>query len=164
LNQRLSDWASIAEIVGAVAIVVSLIYVALEVQQNTRVQHALAYQEVYRDLKANLAAIPTELMAKQRSGEDLSDLERREIAEWFTTMMRGYENWWQQCRLGTITDEIFQAYISHLRVTMSTTLARETWGGASRLIYLQGFRDFVDAYLANNPLDIVEVRVAVPCL
>ena len=35
LNQKLSDWASIAEIIGAVAVVVSLIYVGLQVNDNT---------------------------------------------------------------------------------------------------------------------------------
>ena len=36
MNQKLSDWASIAEIVGGVAIVISLIYVGLQVSDSTR--------------------------------------------------------------------------------------------------------------------------------
>ena len=32
---RLSDWASIAEVVGAAAVVISLIYVGLQIQENT---------------------------------------------------------------------------------------------------------------------------------
>ena len=36
MNQKLSDWASIAEIAGAVAIVISLIYVGIQVNDSTR--------------------------------------------------------------------------------------------------------------------------------
>jgi hypothetical protein len=35
LNQRLSDWASIAEVVSAVAIVLSLLYVGYQIRENT---------------------------------------------------------------------------------------------------------------------------------
>jgi len=34
-NEKLQEWALVAEIVGAVAVVVSLIYVGVSVRQNT---------------------------------------------------------------------------------------------------------------------------------
>ena len=36
MDQKLSDWASIAEIIGALAIVISLIYVGVQVNDSTR--------------------------------------------------------------------------------------------------------------------------------
>lgn len=36
MKLKLSDWASIAEVVGAIAIVISLIYVGVQVNDSTR--------------------------------------------------------------------------------------------------------------------------------
>ena len=32
---KLSDWANVAEIVGAAAVIVTLVYVAVQIEQNT---------------------------------------------------------------------------------------------------------------------------------
>ncbi len=37
LKLKLSEWASVAEIIGGLAIVASLLFVGLEVRENTRV-------------------------------------------------------------------------------------------------------------------------------
>jgi len=36
-KRQLSDWASIAEIISALAVVASLLYVGFEIQRNTKV-------------------------------------------------------------------------------------------------------------------------------
>jgi hypothetical protein len=43
MNHKLSEWANIAEIIGAVAIIISLIYVSIQVRDNTN-----ASAEVYQ--------------------------------------------------------------------------------------------------------------------
>jgi hypothetical protein len=44
LNQKLSDWASIAEILGAVAIVISLIFVGLQISEGNSETRAATTQ------------------------------------------------------------------------------------------------------------------------
>ena len=46
MNQKLSNWASIAEIVSAAAVVISLIFVGLQIRQNTQVTKSSAYQSL----------------------------------------------------------------------------------------------------------------------
>ena len=46
MNQKLSDWASIAEILGAVAIVISLIFVGLQLNDGNREARAATTQAV----------------------------------------------------------------------------------------------------------------------
>ena len=43
MNQELSDWASIAEIVSSIAVVVTLVFLVTELQENTEVTRAIAY-------------------------------------------------------------------------------------------------------------------------
>lgn len=45
-RRTLSDWASIAEIVGALAVVVSPLYVGYKINRNTRVSLASNRQEI----------------------------------------------------------------------------------------------------------------------
>ena len=55
---KLNKPALLAEIVSAIAVVGSLLYVAIEVRQKTRAQDAATLQEKYRDFRASLSAIP----------------------------------------------------------------------------------------------------------
>lgn len=46
MNQKLSDWASLAEIVSGVAVVVTLMFLILGVRENTEVARAASYQAI----------------------------------------------------------------------------------------------------------------------
>jgi hypothetical protein len=50
MNQKLSDWASIAEIISAVAIVVSLIFVGMEIRRNTEAEYLLSYDRLLAEM------------------------------------------------------------------------------------------------------------------
>ena len=44
MNQKLSNWASIAEIISGIAVVVTLLFLVLEVRDNTNVMRATAFE------------------------------------------------------------------------------------------------------------------------
>jgi hypothetical protein len=50
MNQKLSDWASIAEIISAGAIVVSLIFVGTEIRRNTEAEYLLSYDRLSAEM------------------------------------------------------------------------------------------------------------------
>jgi hypothetical protein len=85
-KRSLQDWASIAEIIGAVAIVMSLIYVAYEVRENTRALQATSRQALGdQDLAYFQTLLGPSILAramdKKRRGEDLTDLEISQLQE-----------------------------------------------------------------------------------
>ena len=49
MNQKLSDWASIAEITSGIAVVVTLVFLVLGVRENTNVTRASMYQGVVEE-------------------------------------------------------------------------------------------------------------------
>lgn len=51
---NLSDLASISEIVGSIAILVTLVFLALQIRQNTRAIEASASQDADRNFEAPL--------------------------------------------------------------------------------------------------------------
>jgi len=50
MNQKLSDWASIAEIISAVAIVISLIFVGIEIRRNTEAEYLSSYDRLLAEV------------------------------------------------------------------------------------------------------------------
>ena len=154
---KLEKWALIAEIVGGIAIVISLIIVAIQVQQNTRAQDAATYQEVFRDLRAVLDRAPSGFRAARARGEEPSGEQIGEYYSWLTGTLRTYENWWQQHAMGTLSDELFESYITHMRATFRDSTAHEYWNddpndpATPRTVeYLPGFVDFVDRFLIEQ--------------
>ena len=57
MNLRLSELAQIAEIIAAVAVIVSLLYVGMEVRRNTAATQAATYQEVVQASNEYLLAL-----------------------------------------------------------------------------------------------------------
>lgn len=148
---KLERFASIAEIMSALAVIITLVFVVVELRDNTRAQDAATYQQISRDLQSIIASLPQDVRDKVRSGEPLSTLEYREYIAFTISALRVNESWWQQWQLGTLSDEVFEAYITHMHVALGDSVARDIW--ANRAIrFLPGFSAYVDAYIETNPL------------
>jgi len=83
MNPKLSDWASIAEIVSAVAIVGSLLFVGFQIRQNNLTLEVDAYQARMQDIsnaqtQLALSADLSEIFTKYRN-DGLSGLTETEI-------------------------------------------------------------------------------------
>ena len=82
-NKKLSDWASIAEVVSAVAIVLSLLYVGYQIRENTIEVRATNRQElISRAMSAteNSASREiSEVLTKAFDGSDLTAVERTQF-------------------------------------------------------------------------------------
>ena len=73
----LSDWASVAEIAATIAVVISLIFVAISLQRNTAVMQASNDNFIYELQFARTRDIVTSpgmasIYVRHRSGEELS--------------------------------------------------------------------------------------------
>jgi hypothetical protein len=49
MNQKLSDWASAAEIVSGIAVVVTLVFLILGIRENTNITRASMYQDIVEE-------------------------------------------------------------------------------------------------------------------
>jgi len=148
---KLTEVSAVAEIVAAVAVVISIFYVASEVQKNTRAQNAATIQAISLDVRAVTASIPIDVRVKVRNGEPVSREEEYEYALFVFSALRAYESWWLQRQLGTLSDEVFEVYITSMGVTLDDSLARRFWDDPP-INFIPDFQAYVDEYLAENPL------------
>ena len=92
----LRDWASVAEIVGTVAVVVSLLFVAYSVNHNSAVLQSLNDNLLYEYDAQAISDVVTDpsmaaLLVKLDNGEQLTAIER----ERFEQFMYRYLNMWE---------------------------------------------------------------------
>ncbi len=133
LKIKLADLAQIAEIIAAVAVVVSLIYVGKEVQSNTSAVRGAAMQAIATtdaDALMTIAA-NSEFSEIIRVGQqDPSQLKPADAFRYGLYMRQfwlSFQNIYQQSELGLIDSSVWQSYVSVICNVWSQPGTRETW-------------------------------------
>ncbi len=104
------ELGAIGEFIAAFAVVASLIYVGLQVRQNTRAINGNALAQVASEQQRNLIAITQDdglgnAVTKVNASEELSPLEHTKVMYWFYSFLRGVESHILQVKLGTLTPD-----------------------------------------------------------
>lgn len=118
---KIKKVASIAEIVSAVAVVISILYVGYEVSQNTVAVKSSAYQSIHdaEDLYWSSISGNAELSALWEVGLDgglqaLSSSQQSQFSITIRRLIYLFQNVHYQRRKGVVDDELWGAWISSL--------------------------------------------------
>jgi len=114
---NLSSLAQIAEIVAAVGVIASLIYVGFELSENTAAVRAGTSQAIFdssREFVLNVAVSDEISRIRSVGSSDLSDLSELE-ADRFRGLVLGnwiyFQNVWIQWTLGVVDDRVWETYV-----------------------------------------------------
>ena len=113
---RLNEWANIAEIVSAAAVVVSLLYVGVEIGQNTaaiKAQTHLALIDFASEPEELLLtdAPMLDIVTKGESDFDkLGGIERVKFVNFTTQRMNAWEAVVKSCESGLVDEEVCAAF------------------------------------------------------
>ena len=134
MKLTLGNLAHLAEIIGAVAIVISLVYVGQELNANTAAVQAASLQSVTNASSVSmLAVVENEDFARIRvqAMRDPSQLSETEQLRWFLyqrQMWLHFQNVWQQWELGTLDNGIWEGYERVIcRDLLSDEATRQQW-------------------------------------
>ena len=162
LRVKLSEWASIAEIIGAVAVVVSLLYVGLQVNDNTSAIRSTAANDAtvtmqawYLEMGSNRQAsdIWFDAMA---SHEPLDAHDEFQFMMSMHSVMMGMQNSYLLSQEGTIDAE-FREAITWALVVVKDLPGMDRYWRQRRPFFQSGFAEYVDGLLAQEgiePLDM----------
>jgi hypothetical protein len=137
MEVSLSDWASIAEILGAIVVTVSLVFVGLEVRRNTVATKAATLQDsVGYDVRILVAvgasAEASKALWNYSFRRDRMNEDQLIQARWlFASTVRHWENIYLQYLAGTLSEDAWRAREPALRV----------------LVLSPGWDDYVDSEL-----------------
>lgn len=153
MNEKLQEYALIAEIIGGVAIVASLIFVGVQLKQNTLATQGNTRNElIAADLTVLLSPYSTEGNMYLRSPDDISELQVIEGVVYLTALLRTREFVWLQYRYGLLDAETWQAYLSGIRANFNFPRARMYWE-MSKGGFDPEFVAEIDKYLVDVPSD-----------
>ncbi len=131
-KRSLSDWASIAEIIGAAAVVASLLYVGYEIQRNTMVGLATNRQAIAgRAQELALYSAETNiyglLFDPASVDAELTDPERNYVIAYIGALLRTSEEAYLLYRDGMLDEEYWGTRAGVLLAALRSSVARQVY-------------------------------------
>jgi hypothetical protein len=158
----LSYVANLAEIFGTVAIVVSLIYVAVQIRQNTRATRLSTAQNVFHDLRESTATIANDMelaeihLKGMASAESLTPIERYRFYTYSNYAFRGYENAYYQNQEGALDAHVWEGVVANMLLGKDTSGYQAFWRDRKQ-IFSEKFQAFYDNELPAPEFDTLDI-------
>jgi len=152
----LQDMNTIIQMVANIAVIASLIFVALQVRMGVQMlrdaalrNHTDKVQSISRMLSENPQLCDLWARGGKTGLETLSDAERVQFVNFYTHVLRVWEELHLQYKSGLMDNELWAANISILRDAHQMRGARDAWA-VRRHLFTRTFQDFYDAYAASS--------------
>lgn len=156
MNLKLSDFSDIAQIVSAIAVFVSLLYLGYQISLTNKAIEASTVQSVlaqtsntYFENATNEGLAPA--LARAADGETLSTEDQLRIEMMWMGVFSNYENQFYQYRAGNLPEPIHQAYGVRIHRQL-TTIAADFWQ-ANSAQFSTPFQNYVAGLLGENTRD-----------
>lgn len=148
-----SKLADISEIVSSIAIVATLIYLTIQLQQNTEALHAGQRQiTAATDIQYLYKEVDNPNLVFARTKSDLTDEEKIQVYSMLAIYLRMRELDWVQYQNGALDKSIWTTYQSTIIGTLSYSNNRAMWQKISPLLLDQRFVAHVNELIAGSPV------------
>ena len=148
--------AAIAESVGAIGVIATLLYLAAQIRANTRSVHAATYQDTDRGVRElNLAVVQdSELCRIWTNGVldfDSLPLEERIRFSYIAMLyLRVFQNADYQFAQGTLDQDMQATWRNQLRIICSTPGFGTWWERNESTLFLPAFEQLVSQLIVDN--------------
>ena len=162
MRLKLSEWANVAEIIGAAAVIVSLVYVGYQVNDNTSAirsaaanDASVAMQSWYLELGSNREASDLWFNA-MTSPEPLATREEFQFMMLMHAVLLGMQNSYLLSQEGTIDAE-FREGITTALVAVKDLPGMGRYWRQRRDFFHSGFAEYVDDLLAREAIETLDM-------
>jgi len=156
LKQNLETWALIAEIGGAVAVVLSVIYLAVQVSDNNRLLRSQAH---YNGLE--LTQGPLEMLVENEGLAQIvirCDVEPSSVeptnwercANYYFLLFNGWEYLYYQNTDGSIPPQLFRGADAQFKEYVRTKAGYRRFWSEYQIAFDEPFRSYADAAFPGN--------------
>ena len=145
----LEQLASIGEIIGGFAVVISLVYLAIQIRLNTEAERTSTYQSIVSDfgsMNNTMASNPELSHLFVQAMEDylqLSADQKARISQIFFQCFRYFENMFYQHHKGYLDDEVWIGW-KRLMLTYYSSPGFQTWWEHRRDVFSEPFANFLE--------------------
>jgi hypothetical protein len=141
----LEHWAYAAQIIGVIAVIASLAYVAMQVRQNTVTQIAASRQAI---LAADLELLSWALDYPEDAtglGDSIEDVR---TTAFLVAYVRIREFMWYQYEHGILDRRTWESYLAPTSAVFQSDLARRLWAGNVMKVDAR-FREQLDGFISD---------------
>lgn len=159
ITLNLSELADLGEFLGGIFVVVSLVYLAIQIRQNTQSNRAENFArglERISEMQATLSRDPELAWLHARGVADVSSLtpqERIRFTWWFAEAFGAFEFLFHQSKAGAIPDEIWERW-SEIVAWWISYPGVQAWWRANPAPFSRSFTRFVDELIRDGQFDI----------
>lgn len=152
----LASVVALAEILGTIAVVVSLVYVAIQIRQSTRATKLATGQNLSQDYREAIAPLhgDSELariyLHAMQDVESLTGEDRFRAYVFTQCLLRTIENAYYQYRNGAVDEYVWEAFVSNLKFLKDTSISRAFWQDRQH-IFSEEFREFYNEVRGADP-------------
>jgi hypothetical protein len=148
---------SVAELLGALAVVASLFYIGTQIRYSAKVARANAFQNLMTsmiELNTSIMLDPefVDLAARALDGEELENTRYRQYSVLVTNVLRFMEIVHYQVQLGVLDPEDM-ARVSPVAANHLNTIAGKRFWEGTRARYPADFQAFIDQAIADLGTD-----------
>jgi hypothetical protein len=155
-QMTLDDLGNLGEVIGGAAVVVSLVYVALQVRQNTKQIHrsiaaskVASYQSVISAMTGFAASVTHGLGVARiyrrglRDYESLAGDERQQFTMQLVILLYHYQSFFYQHRSGFVDSDLWEGHLREL-VRLFRLPGVQAWWPRWRHAYSERFVKFLE--------------------
>ena len=151
---------AIANLLAALGVIATLIYLAIQIRQNTKAVRSSSIQNLVQSLSTTAQAaventhiIPLLLKANAGAGA-LTEEERTQLHFWFIMTIRRFEGVYFQRDLGFVDAAVIEGFErSHIAILASKS--GQAWWTSSKEIFNSGFVTYVEELLNRRGAKIL---------
>ena len=143
----ISELGSLGELISAVAVFISILYLAYQIRQNTRMMQGTTIQAITESIQREnhwSSELGEIWMKSKAEGERLSDVEAFRLGEWLTAAMHSRQNEYIQFRNGLLSNELWTASEGIIQGIMSVNYASKWWRRSDKRVFSPDFTQLVD--------------------
>lgn len=149
----MADIATWSQIISSIAVLITLIFLTVQVKQNTKAILTNTRQTIVTtDMQGIEHGINIPAIEHSMHKPELDADEKVQLEWWLIGLCRTREYQWFQYRNGLLDRKTWQANISALGRNLSFARTRGWWKLVSHDYFDHGFADEVDRYLEKIPV------------
>ncbi len=150
----LSDWANVAEIGAATGVIISLIFVGLQLQSNTDATEAATREAInQKDLEYLSLRLDSSVLArahaKQENGEEMSSLEESQLVHQEYVNFVAFEHSFYQYRKGALELHEWLRHRSIVQLQIEGSQYSQIMWERKRNTFGPEFQLLVDSFISD---------------
>ena len=155
---------NIGDFIGGIAVVVTLLYLAHQVRQNTKSTQSASYQAIVSSMSAFSRELAFEedrsdlFIKGMRRPRELSESEQVRFSLLMTSFLRSMENIHFQYESKAIPDDVWEGWAYRIAVSVQAPGCRDWWRQEHQA-YSRGFRKFVDEEAMLRTIETTDLGV-----